>query len=189
MIYSTKKELREKYLRKRNSLSFQERKILSEKIFNNYISHFKIFKNNNVHVFLTISDKSEIITDLWIDFFWNNNIHTFIPKIKGDNIISVRYTSETKLIINKWNILEPESEYEEKKINFSQVITPLIYADIFGNRVGYGKGFYDRFFSSISPSTKKTGLGFFTPKEIISDIEESDIALDYFISPENTLSF
>jgi len=189
VIYITKKDLREKYLKKRNNISFEERKILSEKIFNNYISKFKPFKGQNIHIFLPILDKSEVITDLWINFFWENNICVFIPKVKGTKIISIKYTYDTKLIRNKWNILEPETNYEENNLNFSQIITPLIYADIFGNRIGYGRGFYDRFFSYINQSAKKIGLGFFTPKEIISDIEKSDVTLDHLILPKEILSF
>jgi len=190
MIFSTKNDIRKKYLNKRKDLSSQSIEDLSEKIFKNYISKFKPFKSQNIHIFLSIPEKHEITTNLWINFFWRNNINVFVPKIKKDKIFSIKYSPETVLTLNKWGILEPEgNNYEDNDLNFSQVITPLVYADIFGNRVGYGKGFYDNFFSSMRQSTKKIGLGFFAPKEIISDIEVSDIPLDYLILPESILSF
>ncbi|MGZ5197266.1 MAG: 5-formyltetrahydrofolate cyclo-ligase, partial [Kaistella sp.] len=58
-----------------------------------------------------------------------------------------------------------------------------------GNRVGYGKGYYDGFFESVNPRAVKIGLNFFGPDEVIDDVWENDIPLDYLITPVEVLSF
>ena len=72
---------------------------------------------------------------------------------------------------------------------FDFVLTPLLYCDSKGNRVGYGKGFYDQLFSQLSSKTKKIGVNFFNPDENIDDLWENDIPLDYLVTPEDILSF
>lgn len=62
----------------------------------------------------------------------------------GDEIISIAYRPDTKLALNSWGIWEPVSDMAEG-VDFDQVITPLLYADKYGNRVGYGKGFMTGF--------------------------------------------
>jgi 5-formyltetrahydrofolate cyclo-ligase len=85
--------------------------------------------------------------------------------------------------------LEPVSNQSSGEKNFDYVITPLLYCDRTGNRVGYGKGFYDGFFESLSQSSKKIGVNYFSPDETIDDIWEYDIALDYLVTPTEVLSF
>ena len=69
------------------------------------------------------------------------------------------------------------------------VFVPLLAFDKKGHRVGYGKGYYDKFLSHCAPSTIKVGLTFFTPVVKIKDIETTDMALDYVISPDRIYSF
>ena len=73
--------------------------------------------------------------------------------------------------------------------NYDFVITPLLYADQFGNRVGYGKGFYDRFFSEINRNAVKIGVSFFPPNEEIDDVSDFDVPLNYLVTPTEVLSF
>ena len=65
----------------------------------------------------------------------------------------------------------------------------MLYCDNQGNRVGYGKGFYDMFFSKIDHNALKVGVGFFPPEALISDVSEQDIPLDYLVTPTEVLSF
>ena len=73
-------------------------------------------------------------------------------------------------------------------IKYDIIITPLLYCDNQGNRVGYGKGFYDRFFMKAKTQIK-IGLSFFPPNEEIADISEADIPLDYLVTPEGVFEF
>jgi 5-formyltetrahydrofolate cyclo-ligase len=183
-----KKNLRKIYLEKRMTLSKDEVNFLSEKIFDKFILQFNIIENQKVSIFLPISKFNEINTLEFIKFLWSKKVNVFIPKIIDKDLISVKFTSETVLIQNSWGILEPLSNQNEETV-FDYVITPLLYCDSFGNRVGYGKGFYDKFFQTINSDAKKIGVNYFAPTDIIDDISELDVKLDYLITPDEILSF
>lgn len=183
-----KKDLRKIYLEKRMALSKDEVNFLSEKIFDKFILQFNIIENQKVSIFLPISKFNEINTLEFIKFLWSKKLNVFIPKIIDKDLISVKFTPETILIENSWGILEPLSNQNEETV-FDYVITPLLYCDSFGNRVGYGKGFYDKFFQTINSDAKKIGVNYFAPTDIIDDISELDVKLDYLITPDEMLSF
>ena len=73
--------------------------------------------------------------------------------------------------------------------DFYFVIVPLLYCDNQGNRVGYGKGFYDNFLKNINSDVLKIGINYFSPQEKIDDIRKEDIPLDYLVTPTEILSF
>ena len=183
-----KKDLRKIYLEKRMTLSKDEVNFLSEKIFDKFILQFNVIENQKVSIFLPISKFNEINTLEFIKFLWSKKVNVFIPKIIDKDLISVKFTPKTILIENSWGILEPLSNQNEETV-FDYVITPLLYCDSFGNRVGYGKGFYDKFFQTINSYAKKIGVNYFSPTDIIDDISELDVKLDYLITPDEILSF
>lgn len=183
-----KKELRQKYLEKRKTLSEDEVNFLSQKILKNFILQFNLSENQSIHVFLPIKKFNEIETNSLIEYFWKCKVNVFLPKIHENKIISIKYTSETILQENAWGILEPVSIINEEN-SFDYVITPLLYCDNNGNRVGYGKGFYDDFFRTINTDAKKIGVNYFPPIDIIDDVSENDVKLDYLVTPDEILSF
>ena len=183
-----KKNLRKIYLEKRMTLSKDEVNFLSEKIFDEFILQFNVIENQKFSIFLPISKFNEINTLEFIKFLWNKKLNVFIPKIIDKDLISVKFTSETVLIQNSWGILEPLSNQNEETV-FDYVITPLLYCDSFGNRVGYGKGFYDKFFQTINSDAKKIGVNYFSPTYSIDDVSLQDVKLDYLVTPTEVLSF
>ncbi len=183
-----KAELRKLYLEKRKTLSNDEVLILSEKILENFILQFNVIENQSVHVFLPIKKFNEMETKFLIEYFWKRKVNVFVPKIFQNKIISVKLTPETVLKENSWGILEPISN-ENECSNFDFVITPLLYCDKKGNRIGYGKGFYDEFFRTINADAKKIGVNYFPPIESIDDVSDFDVKLDYLVTPVETLSF
>jgi 5-formyltetrahydrofolate cyclo-ligase len=184
-----KSDLRKKYMQKRKVLSSDEAFLLSEKVFKNFIEYFKPFSGQNVHIFIPIIKFNEIDTKVFIDYFLSRNINVFVPKIVDRKLISVQIFNDTSFETNNWGISEPVSNEDSGVSNFNYVITPLLYCDQKGNRVGYGKGFYDAFFASISSESKKIGVNYFNPDEIVDDIYENDIPLDYLVTPTEVLSF
>lgn len=184
-----KTELRKIYKEKRKTLSHDEVLLLSEKIIEKFILQFKLNENQKVHVFLTISKLKEIETKFLIDYCFKNKIRVFVPKVFGKKMETVEIFPETKFTGNGWGISEPENNEFSTEKDFDFVITPLLYCDHFGNRIGYGKGFYDDFFNNISAKSKKIGVNFFPPNEKIDDVFENDIPLDYLVLPTDMLSF
>ena len=69
------------------------------------------------------------------------------------------------------------------------VFVPLVAFDELGNRVGYGKGFYDEFLKNCSKDTIKIGLSFFEAEAVISDIELHDVPLDFCVTPGKIYNF
>lgn len=184
----TKKELRTIYKEKRMALSQDEVNFLSKKIFEQFILQFNIIENQKVNVFLPIEKFNEINTQIFIDYFFDKNVRVFVPKIQGENMISVEIFPNSEFEINNWGIKEPISNIDAN-VELDYVLTPLLYCDQFGNRVGYGKGFYDSFFYGNSKIHNKIGLNFFSPNEGIADVFQKDVALDGLITPSEYIDF
>lgn len=184
-----KAELRKEYTQKRKALSIDEAFLLSEKIFESFIGYFNPKESQKVHVFLPILSKKEVHTEIFIKYFFEHNIRVFVPKIVGDELINIEIFEDTAFETSQWEISEPVSNEDSGENHFDYVITPLLYCDKNGNRVGYGKGFYDGLFQSISLNTKKIGVNYFDPDKSIDDVWENDIPLDYLVTPTEVLSF
>ena len=69
------------------------------------------------------------------------------------------------------------------------VFIPLLCFDNFGNRVGYGGGYYDKLLSKCKKNTVKIGLSFFQPVKKINDINSNDVKMDYCICPNKVYEF
>lgn len=184
-----KSEIRKIYLEKRKNLSQDEVFLLSERIFENFAKFFKPVSKQKVHIFVPIEKFKEINTQIFIDYFLSRNIKVFVPKIVDTKLISVEIFSDTQFETNNWGISEPVSNEDSEVLDFDFVITPLLYCDFKGNRVGYGKGFYDQFFENISKNSKKIGVNYFNPDDIIDDVRENDIPIDYLVTATDVLSF
>lgn len=184
-----KSEIRKVYLEKKESLTKSEVLILSEKIFHNFISKFQLKENQKVHCFLSIPEKGEVDTSLFLNYFFEHKIRVFVPKMMKGKLIALEINRDTPLIENSWGIKEPAGNQDCGVEDYDYIVTPLLYADQFGNRVGYGKGFYDRFFSEISTKAIRVGVSFFPTKEDVEDVSEFDVPLNYLVTPTETLSF
>ncbi|MBB6371734.1 5-formyltetrahydrofolate cyclo-ligase [Chryseobacterium shigense] len=176
-------------MQKRKALSVDEAFLLSEKILKNFLDYFKPETGQKVHIFLPIKKFKEIDTKIFIEAFLDKNMHVFVPKVVAGNLFSVEINSETAFETSEWGIPEPVSNEDSGEQHFDYVITPLLYCDGRGNRIGYGKGFYDAFFQSISETSRKIGVNYFNPDERIDDVWENDIPLDYLVTPTEVLSF
>ncbi|MGH1518998.1 5-formyltetrahydrofolate cyclo-ligase [Chryseobacterium sp. JK1] len=184
-----KAELRKIYTQKRKALSVDEAFLLSEKIFSNFLSYFQPQEGDKVHVFIPIKKFKEIDTQIFIHYFLTQKIRVFVPKIVENHLISIEVFENTEYEVNSWGILEPVSNEDSGENAFQYVITPLLYCDMRGNRVGYGKGFYDSLFQNVPLETKKIGVNYFDPDEYVDDVWENDIPLDYLVTPVEVLSF
>jgi 5-formyltetrahydrofolate cyclo-ligase len=96
------------------------------------------------------------------------------------------YKGQIDLQKNLYNILEPkEGALYDGEVDL--VLVPLLAFDEQGYRVGYGKGFYDRFLANLH--TRTIGLSFFGPVTKIHDLHEKDIKLDMCITPDKIYNF
>lgn len=183
-----KKELRKIYLEKMKSLSASEREEKSRLIAELFFDKFDLENVNYLHLFLAIKKFSEIKTDFIFRRIWRDfpQIQTVVPRVDfAENLIrSVEFDEAVKLHANKWEIHEPSGEKFVENDLIDAVLVPLLCFDERGFRVGYGKGFYDKFLAECRADILKIGLSFFQPIREITEVSEFDIKLDFCITPE-----
>ena len=125
----------------------------------------------------------ELSTNSLIKYLIEKNINICLPKInpQSKEINFFKFSTGTKLTKNKYNILEPEVTNE---IIFPKlVLVPLLAFNESGFRLGYGGGFYDKYFSSQEEKDIiKVGLGFSFQKANQIPIESHDQKLDWILT-------
>lgn len=153
-------------------------------------SSFDLSSVETVHVFLPIAAKNEPDTFLFIDWLQVNypDLRILVPK--ADFISSLMtnyvYRGRNGLAESFYGILEPV-DGEVYTGNVDMVLVPMLAFDLQGYRVGYGKGFYDRFLQGND--VQKVGLSFFDPVDRIEDVNEHDVRLDCCITPDRIYQF
>jgi len=185
--------LRKTYLGKQKALRESERRELSLHIHRQFIENFILDDVRYLHLFLSIREKNEIDTALFINDLWDGyvNIKTIVPRVnsEADVLEHLEFNSESTLKVSDWGIPEPLGDefVDEKKIDL--VLVPMLCFDERGFRVGYGKGFYDKFLSKTREDCLKIGLSFFEPIEEIENVQHFDVKLDYCVTPQKVWSF
>ncbi len=184
-----KHELRKVFRKKRDLLNSDSLFDYSIKISNNVIG-LPIWEFSFFHIFLSIKEKREVDTEPLLSVLQGKDKNIIVPKVNGTNGLShFLLTDNTTLHSNKWNIPEPLEGIEIPEEKMDVVFVPLLAFDLMGNRVGYGKGFYDRFLEKCRPDVVKIGLSFFEPIDTIKDVNENDVPLNYGVTPENVYAF
>ncbi len=188
-----KSELRKIYLEKQKSLSDAERKEKSLQIADEFFENFNLESIRFLHVFLAIEKNKEIETSfiykrLWRDF---PRITTLASRVDFQTMTleNLKFTRDTKLVANRWQILEPATSEVIEIERIDAVLVPLLCFDERGFRVGYGMGFYDRFLSGCRTNCLKIGLTYFAPIAEISDAQNFDVRLDFCITPKKIWKF
>jgi 5-formyltetrahydrofolate cyclo-ligase len=146
-----------------------------------------------IHLFLPMLERREPNTFMLIEWLKANypEITRVYPKANfGDNTMTHFYDDgDLKLSNNSFNIPEPIAGNLADIDKIDIAIIPLLILDIAGYRVGYGKGFYDRFTAQCKPGTQFIGISFFEPVDAIDDINSFDIPLQACITPEKIWQF
>ena len=183
--------IRKEYAKKRQELSASQFKEDSSQLLQNTIELIKEYYPECIHCFLPIQSKDEINTALIIDYCWENNIHVVVPvsNFADGTLKTAEFKPHTKTKLTKHNIPEPINPVWTKNDGIDLVITPLLAFDLKGYRVGYGGGFYDRFFASLPKNTKKVGISLFEPCKAIENINEYDIPLTHCVTPNKIYTF
>ncbi len=189
-----KKELRQKYKTLRQQLSENEIEEKSLQIANQLI-RLDIWEHNFYHIFLPIEIHKEVNTEYILQVLAGKDKNIVISKSDFETREMTHFllTDSTKISKNEYGIPEPiETEINGIEINSKKidvVFVPLLAFDEKGHRVGYGKGFYDKFLSECKPEVLKIGLSFFESETIISDVLATDIQLDLCVTPSKIHNF
>jgi 5-formyltetrahydrofolate cyclo-ligase len=145
------------------------------------LSFYPIEQNNEVNTFL--------ITDYL--HFKNLNLHICYPRtnVKDLTMEAVVCSADSIFEANEYNIPEPLDQTVTDPENLDIVIIPMLAFDLAGNRVGYGKGFYDRYLKDCREDCIKIGFSYFEPLDSIDDANEFDVPLDFCITPQRAYVF
>ena len=176
-----KKALRKKYILNRNNLSKDYRESSTNSIFST-LEKYSFFKTSE-KIFIFVGFDSEIQTENFIKK-WINKKQIFVPKIKNNKMNLIRLKSWDELAPGHFGVLEPtSSDYYEGEVDL--VITPSIVFDKNGYRLGYGKGYYDRYFTE---NEYRISVGLCYHKLLQENVpkEEHDKQVDIIITEEKT---
>lgn len=180
----TKSELRQLYLNKRKALS-EKAVIDGNTSITQQLQQLDFTQLKVIHLFLPIAHHHEVDLLAFVHWLWNTHPHIkiVVPKcdFKSQEMKSCLLNRDTRLATDNFGIPEPIDEIIIDDNEIDLVITPLVICDKQGHRVGYGKGFYDSFFTQCRANVQKIGVGFFPPIESISDVHEGDVKLDTYL--------
>ncbi|MFL9845236.1 5-formyltetrahydrofolate cyclo-ligase [Flavobacterium rhizosphaerae] len=187
----TKKELRQRYKNLRQQLSTTQIEDKSLDIANRLLQLDIWDKPIYYHLFLTMEEQKEVHTDFILNILAGKDKEVVVSRSDFESCRMVHYllTDNTKLIKSAYGIPEPIDGIEVPSGKIDVVFVPLLAFDDNGQRVGYGKGFYDRFLAECKPGVIKIGLSFFEVFEGKIPHDKTDIPLDYCITPHKTYTF
>lgn len=133
------------------------------------------------HILLYYPLKSEFdITPLLTKLKKKKNIHLYLPKLRGEEFDLVEY--RLPLCRGKFKIFEPSGRMRER-VKLDVMIVPMLGWDKQGRRIGFGKGYYDRFYAKLSNKPYiifVSLLGLYVKKNIT---QHFDIGADLILTP------
>ena len=180
-----KRLIREKYFLKRKRLFFEIKQTYFQPLIN------VIKKNNNkrktnISLYYPSNFEVNILKILDIDYFQKFNFS--LPAIKKNKeMCFYKWKKNDILHINKYGIPEP---IISKKINPGIVLVPLLAFDINKNRIGYGKGYYDKFLKTYLKKRTKlltVGIAFSFQKHHNLPVNKKDFKLDYVVTEKGII--
>lgn len=144
-------------------------------------------------IFVYAAMADEVDTDALVDYlhFQNQGMRTAYPvsDFSTNTMQAMLVLEETEFVINSYGIAEPESSEVVQPESIDLIIVPLLCFDKEGYRVGYGKGFYDKYLTQTKPDAIKIGLCYYEPLDKINDRDVFDVPLNYCITPERLYEF
>jgi len=181
----TKSQLRKQFLAKRKNFSLHDLQKQSQAISQQFFQRFDLYQIKTLHVFLSILKQNEINTQIIIQEIFLHYPHIRLVTSKSNfktcTMNSYILKSKTQITDNRWGIPEPINAIACSDEIIDMVLIPLLCFDQQGFRVGYGKGFYDRFLQKCRSDVIKVGLSLFEPVDKIDDVNEYDVKMDFCV--------
>ena len=210
LVSPVKKNIRKFFLEKRQHMSDQERatrtKLVKEGL-DRVLVERGWTGRERIHCFLPIVNKGEIDTFGVLDALWERypSLEVWVPvtdqalckegvHLSGNRMGLARWKRGDPLVLDRWGIPTPivsdDCSDGSSVGDFDAVLIPMLAFDLRGNRVGYGKGYYDRFLASLDKRTCKIGLHLEPAlTEAIRDVDSRDITMDIVVTPDRVYYF
>lgn len=185
-----KASIRSLYKQKRLEITPDELERRSSRISEQLFTHFQL-EGKTVSLFLPIERQREINTYTILEKGISIGATIALPKsdFEKHSMKHFQFESHSQLKVNEFGIPEPTAGKLIKPDALDIVFIPLLAVDSTGHRIGYGKGFYDRFLRKCRPNCIFIGLHLFDDMCIIDDIDRHDIRLDFCITPTQIIRF
>jgi len=189
----TKAEIRKQYLQQRATLAEAEYLQINYRLCEQFFAHIDLSFLKVIHTFLPIEKNREPNTWLIIDRIRREHPHIrlSLPRVNNQTseMESFYFEGLHQLQTNTWGIQEPKQGVPTEPNKIDLVLVPLLAFDRTGQRVGYGKGFYDRFLPLCKPTCQRVGISLFPPIDKIDDVRAEDEPLTAAITPDGILKF
>lgn len=188
-LSTSKHNLRQEAKIQRKVLSVEEIEYYSIQIAKQVNTCFS-FHDKQISCFLSLEAQREVHTEYILkQLAMHNQLFVPVSNFLDDSMQLVPFEPGDILVLNSYHIPEPiHKKNPIDPIELDVIFIPLLQADVKGNRLGYGKGFYDRYLALCRPDVIKIGLNFFEPIPSIP-AEKTDIPLDYLITPNRVYEF
>ena len=180
-----KRLIREKYFLKRKRFFFEIKQTYFKPLIN-IIKKNNIKRKTNISLYYPSNFEVNILKILEIDFFKKFTFSLPIIK-KNQEMQFCRWKKGDILQINKFGIPEPKIS---KKISPGVVLVPLLAFDKNKNRIGYGRGYYDKFLNTFLKKHKKpltVGIAFSFQKHHKLPIDKRDFKLNHILTEKGII--
>lgn len=188
----SKKELRKEYLLKRKAIPSKQ-KLQWDDLLLIQFQNLYFPAVSTLLTYFPIPHQAEPNTLAFTNYLRhsipNLNIAYPVCNFADNSIQAILINEETVYKTNEYGIAEPKQGMGISPKEIDLVFAPLICYNKQGYRVGFGKGFYDRYLSQCHSECIFIGFSYFDPVEKIDDVNHLDIPLHYCITPHHLYEF
>lgn len=177
-----KKEIRKQIKELRLGLSDSDKNIASHDVFNRLENHSEFIKAENILFYYSLPDELPTVNFIRK---WSKSKNIYLPRVNGDDLDILAY-DDSNLSIGSYDIEEPIGDELIDYNTIDLIIVPAVAFDYDKNRLGRGKGYYDRLLSK-AVNAIKIGVGYDFQLVEKLPTEQHDIPMDYIITPNNIL--
>jgi len=146
MYKSERTQLRSTLRQQRRQLSPSQQHQHSHLLAEQLCKHPLYLRSKRIACYL--AEDGEIDPHIIIEKAWQSGKQVFLPVLPpmGKSLFFAPYRPDSKLIANRFNILEPSVAHSDwvRARQLNLILLPLVAFDTTGNRLGMGGGFYDR---------------------------------------------
>ena len=140
-----KRSIRNEIRNIKAQLSLADKQEMDRAIFQRLISHPRIMEAKTVYCYFSMSRLGEVDTQSFIEYALEKGIKIALPKIVDNQIEFYQISSLSDLVVGKMKIMEPDENCKKVLAVDETILIPGLAFDQNGNRLGYGKGYYDRY--------------------------------------------
>lgn len=172
-----KAAIRKEMLEKRQALPLSLRLLMDEQIKEHVLMAIGDAKTIGIYC----STRGEVDTyGLMEHWFWDEDITIATPRVNGKDMDFYKISSFKDLSTGSFGILEPQTENKIEPKDLDVIIVPLVAFDDYKHRIGYGKGYYDRYLKRTS--ARKIGIAFAFQEVDEISVDAFDVDCDIVIT-------